>query len=170
MTSDASETNQDNNTHISTESLGLWYQAQLTRYENVSSSNNAIDSKCGVLIAASIAVLAINASNIISHPTVLGIIGSAGLVISSVIASMAMHVRDSQDPVVTSKERIDYYYKTDHEFAWQLIADVEEATDVNKNSNERKAKMYYWVIYTFLLSGIIILLSNLIEVTLVSNP
>lgn len=166
---ESSKLSYDKVVHISTESLYLWYQAQLSRYENVSASNNSIDSKSGVLLAAGIAVLAINATNIINYPTVLGIIGSTGLIVSSIIASLAMHVRDSRDPVVTSKDRIDYYYMNDHDFVWQLISDVEDATDINKSSNKEKANMYYWVVYTFLLSGVILLLSSFVEVTLVNN-
>lgn len=154
--------------NISTESLALWYQALLSRYESVSASNNSIDSKSGVLLAASIAVLAIYIPNLINNPTSLGVLGSVGLIVSSIVASTAMHVRDSRDPVVTSEDRIDYYYKKDHEFVWQLIADVEDATLANKVANARKAKKYYWVVYTFLISSITLLLSSFVTVTLVS--
>ncbi len=159
---------QTGNNHISEESLRLWYQALLSRFSTITAGNNSIDNKSGIILAAAVAVLTFGADAVQKDPSILGFVGLLGMLVAIIVAITNIHVGNAWSEVNSTTEREEYYAKTDAEFTWQLISDLEYSISKTEEINRKKSKAYYRVIYLFLLSGITLVISNFIIITITS--
>lgn len=150
---------------ISHESTVLWYQAIVNRFNTTNAANTAIDTKSGILLATAVAVL-IYAAQIEESFSWIRIIGIVGLIGAIILSLINIHVRNSSTEVHTTTEKESYYGKTDEIFIWQLIADIEDSLAKNDKINSTKASLYYWAVYTFVVSTAFIIAGQYIDVFL----
>lgn len=155
--------------HISSEMLTTWYQALLNRYNTVNNAITSIDNKTSIILAASVAVLIFGAERVLNSFDVTTTIGISGLVICIILSIMNINLREAPGEVNSSEDRPDYYSKTDDEFIWQLIADLENSISLRATVNRKKALLYRWTTSLFVVSSIILLLSNYIQISISFN-
>lgn len=151
--------------HISNEGTAFWYQAILNRYNSVNSANSNIDTKTGVVIASSVAVL-IYIAQVSSQPRILSILAALGLLIAIIIGLRNIHVRNTSTEVHTVAEQAPYYAKRDKDFYWQMLADLEDSLKKVDSINKTKAKLYKWTVYLFLASSLCAMLALYIKLTI----
>jgi len=154
--------------HISIESLHLWHQAILAKYSSLDTANTSLESKTGVIFAASVALITFLANNLVTDGqfNMLQGMGTAGMMLAAVLCLLALRVRTGATPTHTTQEMPTYYKKTDEEFVWHQIADLEDAVTRESQVNERKAQLYSWILYTFGISGLLLALSQFFGITI----
>lgn len=163
----ASQTNKD--MHISNEMLTLWYQALLNRYNTVNNAITSIDNKTSIILAAAVAVLIFGAERALSNIAVPTLIGKSGLLLSIIMSLVNINLREAPDEVNSTDDRPDYYKKTDEEFIWQLIADLENSIAIHTSVNQKKAFLYRSITGLFAISSMILLLSSYIQISISFN-
>lgn len=145
--------------HISNDSLAMWYQAILNRYNSTSNANNSIDNKSSVILAVTAAIAVFGAERLAEHGGVLGIVGLGGLVAAGAIIIFNTNLKDVSGEVNTSDEHPEYYRKDDHAFLLHLVSDVEMSLTRVSSINLQKAKLYSFSVIIFGLASVILLIS-----------
>lgn len=157
----------DNQEHLSYDGLKTWYEAMLARYTAINEGSTSIDNKMLGLMGASIAVLVFVATFVdVDYLNVLLLLGCGGLMGSIIFAIVGTRVKDTSSPVHTEGERPDYYNKTDEQFIWQLVADIEDSITKITKTNIDKAGWYNRALYCFIISGFMVVFSNFIDICL----
>ncbi|TAH33889.1 hypothetical protein EYC59_04330 [Candidatus Saccharibacteria bacterium] len=151
--------------HISVEAANLWYQALMSRYEAISHANDAIDTKLTVLATISLALVTLILTGAKLEINVLTSIGIVLLGGCALISTLSSRVSSIAAPVNSHDERPDYYNKTDEEFVWQLIPDIEEATRKTLKINETKSRYYNISLGLLALGVILLVLSQYVTIS-----
>jgi hypothetical protein len=150
---------------ISDTATAVWYQAILNRYNTTTTANNNLDTKTGVIIGATVALL-IYVTQITTAPRLLAILGGIGLVVTIGLCLKNIHARPNSTEVHTSQDRPDYYDQKDEGFYWQIIPDLEDSLTKIAKINKTKGLLYIWSVYIFVFSSALVILSQYIRFTI----
>ncbi|MDB5177317.1 MAG: hypothetical protein JWN75_985 [Candidatus Saccharibacteria bacterium] len=143
--------------HISDEAVAVWYNAMLNRYNSSNSANANIDTKSGVLLAATVAI-AVFLAQVIKTPRLFLILGAVGLLATVVYCLRIIHVKEMPTEVHTTEGKDDYYSSTDEALYWHLISDLEDALKKTESGNRKKGGLYKKAVYCFLGSGFLVII------------
>lgn len=150
--------------HISNEMLVVWYEALLNRFNTVKESTNAIDNKTSIILAAAVAVLIFGVTGTLSDMQTLKIVGLSGVTLSILLCLVNINLKETPAEVNSSDDRPDYYSKSDEQFMWHLIADLENAIQILGVMNIKKARLYRWLSSIFAISSVLLLAASYVQI------
>ncbi|MFZ3057658.1 MAG: hypothetical protein WA092_01285 [Minisyncoccales bacterium] len=147
------------------EKLKILLDSIRDRYDFITTADNAIEAKAGILLGFEIAIIIGFSSSIVVGLNGIklaeGILGIVLLALSIVLLLVVTWPRSYNAFSVNIFEHKDYFEKTEKDLLNQMISDSHGATIKNKQKLENKAKVYKWSMFLLIGSIFLITLSKL---------
>jgi hypothetical protein len=135
------------------------------RYNFITTADNAIEAKAGILLGFEIAIVIGFSSSIVAGLNEIklaeGVVGIILLIFSIALLLVVTWPRSYNAFSVNIFENKDYFKKTEEDLLNQMISDSQGSTIKNKQKSENKAKFYKWSMYLLIASLFLIVLSKL---------
>lgn len=149
------------------EAWAALYEAQLNRYDAIFSADHNMDTKVGVLMAATFAITAfvLDRSLFLTDGIIFMLLVTGCIMYAEVLGLTlaAMWARQYQLPANSTKDRPDYVSKDQGELFYQLIADAEYSTEKIEARLRCKAMLFNTAAVLFIVGTVLLFVVKLVK-------